>query len=61
VASNVDPSWAELCCVVLWWCVLQACADADVGLVFVGSSMVELKKNSEGDFKPATEGEGLGE
>jgi hypothetical protein len=41
--------------------VLQACEGADVGLVFVGSSMVELKKTSEGDFKPATEGEGLGE
>jgi hypothetical protein len=39
----------------------QACADADVGLVFVGSSMVELKKSSGGDFQPATEGEGLGE
>lgn len=48
-------------CYALCCGVLQACADADVGLVFVGSSMVELKKNSEGDFKPATEGEGLGE
>lgn len=40
---------------------MQACAGADVGLVFVGSSMVELKKGSDGAFTPATEGEGLGE
>lgn len=39
---------------------VQACAGADVGLVFVGGSMVELNKNGEGAFKPATEGEGLG-
>lgn len=50
---------AVLCC-ALAALLLQACEGADVGLVFVGSSMVELKKTSEGDFKPATEGEGLG-
>lgn len=52
---------AVLCPAVLGCLFMQACAGADVGLVFVGSSMVELKKSSDGDFKPATEGEGLGE
>jgi hypothetical protein len=56
----LQPSHVSVCLCVCLTSPVQACAGADVGLVFVGGSMVELSKTPEGAFRPATEGEGLG-